>query len=361
MVCRIIILVFIFFYLGLLLDVHARVGLRVRFTEAVIEGLKVGYTYNIREMGRIPYTVINAGDMEVEVETVVEVPGEKQLMENYEPIPAVDWIKVVPARVKLLPGEEKDADVIISIPPDEQYANRHFQAMLWSYTVSIGGEAAMFNVGVRSRVRFSTTMCSEEAPEENLKKKHRRSSNISSSSSSGSMSRARTLNVDFTPESLHLFDIEPGRKYYLKELTEEKLKLTNREDVKFKVELLCTVPLPQFAATAGGSSSSGMLHVPSGYEYVPDVNNDGICPWVRIHPREFVIKPNTVKEVKLTIEVPKEEKYYNKKYICLIKCKIYNLLRKRGVERAAAIGIGSATEEKPVEIISRIYISTIAK
>jgi hypothetical protein len=304
--------------------VHAGIGLRVRFTEAIIEGLNVGYTYNIRELGRLPYTVINDSDKEVEVETVVEVPNEKQLMENYEPIPSVDWIKVVPSRVKLLPGEEKSADVIIAIPPDERYANRHFQAMLWSYTVSIGGEVGMFNVGVRSRIRFSTG----KAPERLRKEKVRRGL------------YTYTLNLDLTPASLYLFDIEPGRKYRLSELTEEKLKLTNRGDVKFKVKFLCVVP----------STTTAAVSLPAGYECIPDVSSDGVCRWIKISPQEFVIKPNTIKEINLTVEIPKEEKYYNKKYMCLIKGEVYTLAKPKNINI-----------EVPVEIISRVYISTIAK
>jgi hypothetical protein len=268
--------------------------------------------------------VINDSDKEVEVETVVEVPNEKQLMENYEPIPSVDWIKVVPSRVKLLPGEEKSADVIIAIPPDERYANRHFQAMLWSYTVSIGGVVGMFNVGVRSRIRFSTG----KAPESLRKEKVRRGL------------YTYTLNLDLTPASLYLFDIEPGRKYRLSELTEEKLKLTNRGDVKFKVKFLCVVP----------STATAAASLPAGYECIPDVSSDGVCRWIKISPQEFVIKPNTIKEINLTVEVPKEEKYYNKKYICLIKGEVYTLAKPKNVNI-----------EVPVEIISRVYISTIAK
>ncbi|MFH2070951.1 MAG: hypothetical protein ABIJ11_07110 [Elusimicrobiota bacterium] len=292
-------ILFIVFVLPILReDVSARIGLRSRFTEAIIENLETGRSYNIRELGRTPYTVINAGDAELEIETIVEVPGEGAIMQGYEPVPDTAWIKVVPDKFRIGPQEEMPADVIITIPPDEHFANRHYQAMIWSKSAGVG----MFGVGVRSRLRFSTG----KAPETFQKEKEKRG--------------LITVNLDITPPTIYVSDVVPGEKYDIKKHSKESLKITNRTDSALKIKLKCVQP-PASGLTAG-------------YEPAQDTG------WLKLKPESFTIRANTIREIKMILKIPDEEKHRNKKYVFLIKGEVH------------------AKEQLPVELYSRVYVAT---
>jgi len=260
----------------------ARIGIRARFAEAPIENLEIGKTYTLSELGRALYTVINAGDTELNIETIVEVPSTDSLVEGYEPIPDVSWVKVVPDKFKLSPQEEMKAEVVISIPNDKKFAGKKYQAMLWSRSVGTG----IFSVGVKSRLKFTTVL-----PQENVIKDEK------------NVKKVTKADIDFTPASIYISDIKPGEKYKLQHISEETLKIVNRSKRKLKVKLQC-VPSQQETGLAKG--------------YIPaDVH------WFKLLPKEFYIKPNSIKEINGWIKIPSKEEFYNKSYVAIIKAEVW--------------------------------------
>lgn len=244
----------------------ARIGLSSQFIDAVLGNLKPGRSYNIRELKGVPYTVKNRGDSPVDVLVDVVIPP-KGYREPYEPIPDPTWVQVRPARFRLGAGEAGYSDLIITLPEDDSLKDRHFVAQVWARTWDTG----MLAAGVKSDIRFSVGKTPETLEEEKRRK------------------AMVDLDYDFYPASLYvrkaavgLYDVKAGEK--------RSFKITNRAEKPLE---LVIKPIPWQSYT---------MTLPSGYEQI------GGLSWVRFEPDRITVDPDTVKEVKVMLDVPKELK-----------------------------------------------------
>lgn len=280
------------------LSLRAAIGLRSRFSEAILENLEVGRVYNLRELRNLPYQVINAGDIELEVLNEIEIPPKESLTEGYEPIPDPTWIKVIPEKFGLKPGEIGSSDIVILIPDEPQYVGRHYQAAIWSHTVGSG----LLGVGVRSRLRLSTG----KGPETLAAEKRKRG--------------LVAIDLDLTPSSVYLEGIEIGEHYDVKKMKGVSLKITNRTNSKVQFKLESVPYKPEFG-------------LPPGYERAPESS------WLELKPQVLEIKSNRIKESKMFIRIPLDEKHRGKKYAFLAKGEII------------------AKEILPVEFYTKVYVT----
>ncbi len=278
----------------------AGIGILARFADDVIlENLEVGRSYNLREKGNLPYHVTNAGSAPVDVLIEVIIPGEKRLKANYEPIPDPGWVRVVPNKFRLDPGESGVSEIIITIPDKEEYIGRNFQTYLHAHTVGTGFMAA----GAGHRLRFSTGVGPDTLAAEKKKKK------------------MMDLNLDFRPGSIYLDGVEPGKKF--KPDKTKRIKLINWAGSPIKVKLQSVDYERRFK-------------MPPGYETAPDPS------WLMIKPDVIKLKGNEIRELKCYFNIPDEDEYYGKKYGFLIKADIVDA-------------------DIVLELYSRIYLATKKK
>ena len=119
--------------LVLLTSVAMGAGLKTYFGEVVVQNLRIGQTYNIRDLVNLPLEVVNTSDYPVDLVMQVEYPlGGPQLRKEYEPIPSTDWIKLTETYFTVEPGASAITDVIISIPDDEKYLGKKYQVNIRS-------------------------------------------------------------------------------------------------------------------------------------------------------------------------------------------------------------------------------------
>src|SRR3989339_1621939 len=102
----------------LLLVRQSYAGVTAIFGDFILENLPIGESLNLRALKSVPFIIVNKGDVPVDGTIEVMVPTQKKLKEGYEPIPDPEWIKVVPNKMRLGPGERGVSDVIINIPND---------------------------------------------------------------------------------------------------------------------------------------------------------------------------------------------------------------------------------------------------
>jgi len=252
---------------------HAKVGLSSQFVDVVLENLKPGRSYNLRELKGIPYTVKNRGDERVEVVVEVISPAKAELLPSYEAIPDPSWIQVSPSRVTLGAGEPAFSDLTIKVPDDAKYIGRHFQGVVWAHTLNTGFMAA----GVKSNVRFSIgkgpdTLAAEEKQKQMVE-----------------------LNYELWPSALYVTGAKPG-SYDVKKAEKKSLKLTNRDDKPLVLKVS--------AAPWAGSK-------PEGYETPDDVS------WVKFVPETVTVDEDSLKDIKLVLDVP--EKLKGKKVAFLVQ------------------------------------------
>lgn len=132
----------------------AGAGLKTTFVRVSLENLRIGHTYNIREMANLPLAVYNTGDEPTDLAIEPTIPIEGETRQGYEPIPDASWVTVsCDSFAGLEPGALATADVLITIPDDDRYSGKRYQAMVWSHTVG----RSLVACGLKSEVLFTTS------------------------------------------------------------------------------------------------------------------------------------------------------------------------------------------------------------
>lgn len=282
-------------------SVHAG-GTAVQFANVVLENLEPGGVYDLRALRGLTYTVLNNYEKTRDFQVVVMVPEPTELEKGYEPIPDPSWVRVVPNTFRLAHRENVRCTIIISIPENEEYRNRHFQVMFMA-TVEPDpfGKGVSLIARVKSRLRFSVGTRSPKTLEMAKEKR-----------------KYLTLNFHLEPESLYIHNVEVGKRIELGKKGVPVLKVVNLgpENVILQIE---SVPC-----------GKGFGLVP-GYESNP---NPG---FLKCTEDSIKVKSNRIKNVPLVLKIPDEPEYRGKKYAFIIKAELKDI-------------------EVPLEIYSRVYV-----
>ena len=273
-------------------------SISTRFSDAVLENLDIGESYNVTQMKGLPLTIINGSNVETDILVEVDVPKPNELKEGYESIPDPTWVRVLPSQFRLPAGGRNLSDILIAIPNDPKLVGRHFQVMFWAHTLQTG----FLGVGVRVRIRFSIGASSPEALKDEMTRK-----------------RLLDLNFRLDPISVSAQDIPLGKKIDL-EIKRAVVKLVNTGSTELKLRVVSSKYLnPQ--------------RPPSGYEEIPDPS------WLKVKPSSFKSKPDTIIPLKITLEVPNLPEYKGKKF-------------------AGILNVSLEEEDIPVNIYSQILFTT---
>lgn len=263
-------------------------GIAVRFVDIVMERVAPGTNVNLRVYKNLPLVVINNDDEDMDVAVEVVLPDPKEMKEGYEPIPDPTWIKVIPDRYHLGPRASASSDVIISIPDDPKYINKHYEAIIWSHSDNknkrLLGGGVFLEVGMRSRVRMSI---GTEGPATLARER--------------ALKKLATINTNFSvnPDNLFVSDIPLGKTTDLKADKKASFKVINQSDEGVDLK---------FAAVAQDPN----IRPQAGYEYAPDPK------WLELTPK-LSVPGNAIKEVKAKITVPDDPQYHGKKYMFLVQ------------------------------------------
>lgn len=95
------------------------------------------------------YGVENDSDRAVEV--VVSAARPSDSGSSWTAIPALDWIEISPARIKVSPRGKGWTDVTISVPDDPAFAGKKYEFWLRAST-----DDEQIGVTLVTRVRFNT-------------------------------------------------------------------------------------------------------------------------------------------------------------------------------------------------------------
>lgn len=278
---------------------EAKMSLAVRFPDVVLENVAPGLVLNLRQAKGVPYVVTNNSDMAVDIQVDVELPGPHRIdpKEGYEPAPDAGWIRVVPNRFRLAPGEVGTAEVILSVPNDPALQGRHLQINLHARTLATGQLA----LAVNHYVRFSVGVM---GPTALAKEKDR-------------VALGR-LDLDMTP-SLRLDKVPLGRRLNIKDMAGVSVKIANKGNDGVKLKLL-------------SAKMQNSLREP-GWE---EPANPG---WLTVRPGMVKVKPNRIEEARLFLEIPDTPENRGRKFLFLVTGEL------------ADLGI-------PLQYTTRVYVST---
>ncbi|MGM0442231.1 MAG: hypothetical protein ACQEQC_07415, partial [Elusimicrobiota bacterium] len=278
--------------------------IKTKFTDIILAGMKPGMVYSVKQEENVPYTVINDSKETAQMEVLIEKPKSRYLKKGYEPIPDPTWIKVNPANFTLEPGEEIDCDLIISIPEDEEYSQRHFQAMIVTQSAGTpNAEGVQIDFALANRLRFSTGPRPEEIFSEYKEKV------------------LSALEMEMMPMSLHLDKKIPvGTKVDLDGFDISVPQITNRsrKDYEIKVEV------DKEISDYGGRAE---------YDSLPEE--------AKINLTTDTIKADsrTIKDVTMELKLPDKEEYLDKKFGFAVVGKVLGF-------------------DMPIELFSRVYFTT---
>ncbi len=237
----------------------------------------------------------------------VQTPSPGRLREGYEAIPDSSWLRVVPEQFSLQPGETMDCEIIVAIPEDEEYENRHFQAIILARTVSDPGDAVrgvFMDLAMANVIRFSTG----DTPEATMDEYRSRI--------------MESLNVSIDPYSLNAGEITPGEEIILDGFDRATPQIINRGRNDFKISFEVV-----------DSQRLGRYGISRDFEPAPESG------WLTLKEEKIKSDSRTIRDIPLKINVPDSEKYRGKNYAFVIRGMIDDY-------------------DIPIELFSRIYIRT---
>jgi hypothetical protein len=253
-------------------------GLSTTFGEVVIENLKIGQTYSVRQLANIPLTVLNMADRSVKLKMDVLRPQESELKKGYEPIPDTSWVSLEQDFFTIEPKGKAATDVFISIPDDERYLGRKYHVWIWSHTV--GG---MIGLGLKSRLLFTvSTQKGEPAGKQEDREV------------------GGNLNFQVEPKQIHLHNIEIGKIYNVEKETGITLDVINPNDqgYTYKVKSIRV--------------ADSLLDLQEGYEDCPEPS------FLTFSKRELTVSAQGKEKVQMFVSFPNDRAYAGRKYMFVI-------------------------------------------
>ncbi|MDI6641756.1 MAG: hypothetical protein QME68_05540 [Elusimicrobiota bacterium] len=257
-------------------------GIGTKLGEVWIDNVRYGVQFSLRESLNMPLKITNKSvkPVEIKMEVWINKPGDKDLIEGYEPLPDASWVtleKEFFPRVE--PGADAETDVFINIPKDKKYLGKKYQFYIWSRTT---GGLSNINVGVMSRFLVSVISPENLAILEGRKKPD-----------------VIKANLDFSllPYEIFVKQVKLGKNIDLGQLSNAgPIKVVNPNNSKLKFRIYTM------------SSKEARADIKKGYEDCPNPN------FVTFENKEFVIPAESIKRVKAFLKFPDKEEYKGKKY-----------------------------------------------
>jgi len=266
-------------------------GLSTPFADVYLDNLRIGETYNLTERFNLPFRVYYKANSPGEIWVRVEQPPANEVPPPYEVIPDTSWIRLSKYRYLVLPYEEAVGDVIISIPDDEKYLGKKYQAYLRISAepprdLSLGKGIGMSILpGLLARMRFS--IAPKPLTEEEKKKIFQRV-------------MSGVLDIMVSPEKIFIDDVPVGKKVDSRKRYNKSIKIVNPTENKAIVELKIVTP------------REGGYYPPKDYEYIPLTN-------VGLKKKVVKLKPNSIREVPLILKFPKSDEFKNKRFFFTVR------------------------------------------
>jgi hypothetical protein len=264
-------------------------GLSVTYADMTLNNLKVGATYNLKDLIGYPFKVSYRGERNVGITIDVIVPPKNLIRkEGIDPVPDISWIKVLTNHFLLQPGESGNTDILLTIPDDKKLMGKTYQITLNTHTDSTGG--GIIGIGVNTSLVLKIAEKEETGDE-----KRRRLAN--------ELTNKMSFNV--VPDKVFAFDVETGRKVDLKKEHQASFKIVNTSSDKLVAKVYC---MPVETSDVGA---------PNGYDVPP-------AEFLTLDTAMVKIAPDNIKEVKLFVNFPKDEKYAKKRHFFVIKVEPLN-------------------------------------
>jgi|CXWL01.1.fsa_nt_gi hypothetical protein len=261
-------------------------GMRTKFGEVVVSGVKIGQTYSLKELVNLPYSVVNTGADEVDLILDVIAVSSDTLKIGYESVTSTSWVTLNERLFTVAANREVSTDLTIAIPNDTALLGRRFQSDIWAHTRSSRG---MFAVGMRSRLLIHVD--STPPTEEEMKRK---------------FVKKNLPALDFTllPTYGKADGVPLGRKIDLRKEHKVGVKIINPNETALNFRLRS---IPNWES---------LLKAPEGYE-------DAYNPqWLAPAGDIVKVEGNSISETGLFLNIPDNPMHRGKKFFFSVSVEI---------------------------------------
>ena len=252
-------------------------GLSTQTAVVMIENLKVGQTCSLKALANYQLRINSTCDSPVSLRMDVLLPDSSELKKNAAIIPDPSWVQLIPARFELEPQGVAAADIVITIPDDDQYLGRKFQVMVWSHTVG----SSFIQLGLKSRIIFTVDSARADPAE------------VVSSAGAG-------LNLGLEPAVITVEDIKLGTAWDSQQRSGTVLQVTNRGEQQ------CTIRLQSLTVENSAASLT------EGYLDTPDPT------FLRFSQDQLTIEAGETKLIDISLSFPHMPEYQSKRYMFII-------------------------------------------
>lgn len=267
--------------LGLLIASNAWAGgLRCSFGEVVVNNLKIGRSYSLKELANLPLVVTNTDDKPCIVRVDALVPGEGELKQGALAIPAATWASAQPDSFALAPGEARPVELMLSIPDDPALFGKKFEVIYWSHTLAQAGNLLAY--GLKSRVIFTIDVARD----------------TSTTSPTGDLA------ITLHPAEIALHDAAAGHEYALESADRHPITVKNGSDHRVNLELQVLGP-----KDAGIDAAKGFDDLLA-------------AAHVRLMADTLSLAPGEEKAVTGSVSFPKGTSIKGRKFLCVLSAAV---------------------------------------
>ena len=267
---------FLLFVMTFWVSYAEAIGLKTKFSMAIVENIFPGETYNTRELVNLPYVLTNESAYPVTGAIAINIPHKEMLIKGYEPIPDTDWIELSKTNLRLGPGESILVDIIIFVPDKEEYYGRMFQA---SIEACARGEKGNIAAGLASKFCFTTVP-----------------SNTQRAAVEKQKEMLANLNYEVLPDRARLRNVEPGKNYELGKDFKQFFKIVNMNEVAYKYTIRSV------------TSEQAKMTAHEQFVETPDP------AFIKFERETMEVPDNTVQKFKVFLNIPKKKEHYGRRY-----------------------------------------------
>ena len=150
---------FILFVLAAVFSAKALLatGMSTSFADVRVEGVTPGMPFHVRGGGSDGLYLWNPYGDALDVEVQPLSPRPDQLRDGATPIPDPSWVEIRPQHFHLSARGHQTCEVVLHVPKDKRFNNRHYQVMLWSRGTPVDPHGVTVSAGLLSRLQFKTT------------------------------------------------------------------------------------------------------------------------------------------------------------------------------------------------------------
>ncbi len=257
-------------------------SVRTPSKEITLDDLRIGHAYSLAQKARDP-AISNTGDEPIRVRMETLRPKVSELVDGYEPIPSLSWIKTNASWKTLKPGDNAVLSGELRIPKSGKWHGGQYQVEWLGEAENLKGARLNFSSHLLLDVANDEPEYASAVPKANVK---------------------ANLAFALSPPEAHARDVPLGQAWNLRNANGITLKLINPNDSKATFVLRVERGKPKGLRTRPGFTAA-----PNPY-------------FLRIQDPLKTVKAGAIGIEKLILDIPDESRYRDRNWFFVVSTRL---------------------------------------